>query len=99
VTNEILPAIRKHGGYLTPKTVEEALLSPDTIIRLATDLKREQESRRAAEAERARLEIANQQIADQFAGHCNTKIINKVYLHIADAPEFLLEQSKGKKKH
>ena len=37
VTSEILPAIRKHGGFLTREKVEEVLLSPDTIIRLATD--------------------------------------------------------------
>lgn len=30
VTSEVLPAIRKHGGYLTPEKVEEALLNPDT---------------------------------------------------------------------
>ena len=37
VTSEVLPAIRKHGGYLTPEKVEEALLNPDTIIKLATE--------------------------------------------------------------
>lgn len=41
VTSEVLPAIRKHGGYLTPSKVEEVLLDPDTIIRLATALKEE----------------------------------------------------------
>jgi prophage antirepressor-like protein len=41
VTSDVLPAIRKHGGYLTPDKVEEALLNPDTIIRLATQLKTE----------------------------------------------------------
>lgn len=45
VTSEVLPSIRKHGGYLTPEKVEEALLNPDTIIRLATDLKAEREKR------------------------------------------------------
>lgn len=50
VTGEVLPSIRKHGGYLTPVKLEEALLSPDTIIRLATDLKREQEQRKEAES-------------------------------------------------
>lgn len=45
VTGEVLPSIRKHGGYLTPEKVEEALLNPDTIIRLATDLKAEREKR------------------------------------------------------
>lgn len=42
---EILKAIRKHGGYLTPQKVEEALLNPDTIIQLATQLKEEREKR------------------------------------------------------
>lgn len=42
---EVLPSIRKHGGYLTPEKVEEALLNPDTLIRLATDLKTEREKR------------------------------------------------------
>lgn len=49
VTSEVLPAIRKHGGYLTPEKVEEVLLNPDTIIALATNLKAEQEKRKAAE--------------------------------------------------
>ena len=41
VTSEVLPAIRKHGTYMTDKTIEEVLTNPDTIIRLATDLKNE----------------------------------------------------------
>jgi len=41
VADEILPAIRKHGGYLTPAKIEQALLNPDTIIKLATTLKEE----------------------------------------------------------
>lgn len=43
VMHEVLPAIRKHGGYLTPAKIEEVLLNPDTIIRLATELKDERE--------------------------------------------------------
>ena len=49
VTSQVLPAIRKHDGYLTPEKVEEVLLNPDTIITLATNLKAEQEKRKAAE--------------------------------------------------
>lgn len=47
VTSEVLPAIRKHGGYLTPAKIEEVLLNPDTIIQLATRLKQEQEEKAA----------------------------------------------------
>ena len=46
---EVLPAIRKHGGYLTPEKIEEALLNPDTLIQLATNLKEERTQRLLAE--------------------------------------------------
>lgn len=49
VTSEILPAIRKHGGYLTPDKVEEILTNPDAIIRIATQLKEERAKRAEAE--------------------------------------------------
>ena len=42
VFDEVLPSIRKHGGYLTPEKIEEVLLNPDTIISLANQLKDEQ---------------------------------------------------------
>lgn len=50
VTREVLPTIRKHGAYMTPATIEEVLTDPDTIIKLATDLKRERERRLELEA-------------------------------------------------
>lgn len=43
VTSEILPSIRRHGAYMTPETIEDVLLNPDTIIRLAQQLKAEKE--------------------------------------------------------
>lgn len=49
VTNEVLPTIRKHGAYMTPEKIEEALLNPDTIIQLANRLKDEREQRLIAE--------------------------------------------------
>lgn len=52
VTREVLPSIRKHGGYLTEAKVEEVLTDPDTIIRLATDLKAERARRAELEAQR-----------------------------------------------
>lgn len=53
VNNEILPAIRKHGGYLTPAKIEEVLSDPDTIIALAQNLKTERAKRKQLEAEKA----------------------------------------------
>lgn len=51
VTHEVLPSIRKRGGYLTPEATREALRDPDFIIQLATDLKEERAARAKAEAE------------------------------------------------
>ena len=53
VTSEVLPSIRKHGAYMTPETIERTLLHPDFIIKLAQNLKDEQEKRKAAEAQLA----------------------------------------------
>ena len=39
VTHEVLPTIRKTGGYLTPEKVEEALCNPDVLIDLAQQIK------------------------------------------------------------
>ena len=54
VFDEVLPSIRKHGAYMTPETIEQALTDPDTIIRIATQLKDEREKRRQLEAEAER---------------------------------------------
>ncbi len=51
VTSEVLPAIHKHGAYMTPQTIEKALLNPDTIINLATQLKEEQQKRKRLQEE------------------------------------------------
>lgn len=51
VTSEVLPAIRKHGAYMTPETIEAVLMNPDTIIRLATDLKAERERNQALQTQ------------------------------------------------
>lgn len=49
IYEEVLPSIRKHGAYMTDEKIEEALLNPDTIINLATQLKEEREGRLIAE--------------------------------------------------
>ena len=49
VTSEVLPQIRKHGAYMTDDTLEKALTSPDFLIKLATELKKEKEQRKTLE--------------------------------------------------
>ena len=48
VTNEVIPSIRKRA-YMTPETLEKVLLSPDTLMQLAQNLKDEQEKRKVLE--------------------------------------------------
>lgn len=59
VTSEVLPSVRKHGAYLTDQKVEEVLTDPDTLIKLATQLKAER-----AETERLKEQhrLAEEQI-------------------------------------
>lgn len=49
VTSEVLPSIRKHGAYMTDDVLHRAITEPDFLIQLATELKEEQEKRRALE--------------------------------------------------
>lgn len=51
VTNEVLPTIRRHGAYLTDDKIEEILSNPDTIIKLATELKEKREKIKQLETE------------------------------------------------
>ncbi|WP_273711522.1 phage antirepressor [Leuconostoc mesenteroides] len=45
VTSEVIPSVLKHGAYLTDQKIEEVLTNPDTIIRLATELKEERQAK------------------------------------------------------
>ena len=35
IAGEVVPSIRKHGAYMTEKTLEKALTNPDFLIQLA----------------------------------------------------------------
>ena len=60
VTSEVIPSIRKHGAYMTPETLEAAILNPDTMIKLCTALKDEQDKRKALEVANAELVVERQ---------------------------------------
>ena len=74
VTSEVLPSIRKHGGYMTPEKVEEALMNPDVMIRLATELKAERQKRQALSklADEQGAQIAKMQPKALFADAVST---------------------------
>lgn len=40
VMEEVLPAIRKTGAYMTPETIEQVIMNPDAMITILTELKR-----------------------------------------------------------
>ena len=50
VTSEVLPAIRKHGVYATPQTIDNLLAAPDNAIKVFQTLKEERQLRQIAEA-------------------------------------------------
>lgn len=77
ITDEVLPSIRKHGGYLTDQTVEEVLNDPDTIIQLATNLKAER-ARRAALEQQATVDAPKVEAYDRFIDADGTYSVGNV---------------------
>lgn len=63
ITHEVIPAIRKHGMYATPDTVEKILEDPDTIIRILQEMK-EERARRVKAEEQIRLDAPKVLFAD-----------------------------------
>ena len=80
---EILKSIRKHGGYLTPETIEKVLNNPDTIIHLANQLKASQAQVRelevAREVDKPLVEFANSvaRSEDSISVGCMAKILKQ----------------------
>lgn len=60
VTTEVLPAIRRHGAYMTEQTLEAALSSPEFLIKLATELKDAKDNNKKLEAVNANLTVEKQ---------------------------------------
>ena len=61
ITHDVIPSIRKHGAYMTPQTIEDLIMNPDSIIQLATTLKQEREKRVALEET---VSVQQQQITE-----------------------------------
>ena len=55
ITHEVIPAIRKHGAYMTPEVIQKSLQDPDFMIQILQNLKQEQERNRALEADNERM--------------------------------------------
>ena len=60
VTSEVLPSIRKHGAYMTPETLQAAILNPDTLIQLCQQIKAEQDKNAVLTAANSQLTVEKQ---------------------------------------
>lgn len=88
VTSEVLPAIRKHGGYLTESKIEDALLNPDVLIKLATNLKEEQQARRTLEVENSKLVVDNE-IMQPKAKYFDDLVESKLLTNFRDTAKMI----------
>lgn len=57
VTSEVIPAIRKHGAYATPITIDKIIANPDFGIRLLCDLKAERDKNKELQAINSALTV------------------------------------------
>ncbi|MCP1276277.1 phage antirepressor [Leuconostoc citreum] len=81
VTSEVIPSVLKHGAYMTDKTIEDVLTNPDTIIRLATDLKNEQQAKLALQQENSVLLQQNNEMKPK-ADYTDLVLSNKALVNI-----------------
>lgn len=77
VTSEVLPSIRKHGAYMTPETLQAAILNPDTMIELCRRLKEEQERATALQEENTSMR-PKALFADSVAASGSTILVGEL---------------------
>lgn len=84
VADEIIPSIRKHGAYMTPETLQAAILNPDTMIQLCQQLKAEQDKNKVLQIQNSRLTVDNQIMqpkalfADSVAASGSTVLVGEL---------------------
>ena len=88
VTSEVLPSIRKHGAYMTPETLKQALLNPDTLLDLALRLKSSMETiernkQRIAEQEKQlQLQAPAVEYCNDVLSASNLHTVNSIAVHL-----------------
>lgn len=78
MADEVIPSIRRRGAYMTPEVIEKALLSPEFIIRLATELKEEQQRNRELEIKNNTLTTSNAMLAKQERTWEPQQVVNRL---------------------
>lgn len=76
VTSEVIPSVMKHGAYMTDSKIEEVLTDPDTLIRLATQLKEERQEKKRLE-EQVQLQAPKVEMAEKLLGADDASISMK----------------------
>ena len=51
IADEVIPSIRRHGAYMTPKTIKDLINNPDMLVEVAIALRDEQQKRIRAESD------------------------------------------------
>ena len=87
-THEVIPSIRRHGAYMTPETLEAAILNPETMIKLCTALKEEQDKRKALEAVNSALAV-NLEIARPKAEYFDQLVDRNLLTNIRETAKQL----------
>ena len=59
ITHDVIPSIRKHGAYMTPETLQAAIMNPDIMIQLCQQLKAEQDKNTALRADLSKATVQN----------------------------------------
>lgn len=77
VTSEVLPSVRKHGAYMTPETLEAAILNPDYLVKIATALKAETDKRKALET-KVQADAPKVLFADAVAASKSTVLVGEL---------------------
>ena len=94
VTSEVLPAIRKHGAYMTDNTLEKALLNPDYLIELANVIKDEREKNLQLQKHNSILSVENE-IMKPKADYFDELVSRKLNTNFRDtAKMFGIKESK-----
>ena len=78
ITSEVLPSIRKHGAYMTEQTLEQALLSPDFLIQLASKLKEEQEHNKRLTQKNKELATTNAALSKEINTWNPREVLNSL---------------------
>lgn len=77
ITHEVIPAIRRHGVYAAPDTLEQMLKDPDSMIKILQTLKEERAARLDAE-EKNRANAPKVLFADSVAQAENEILIGEL---------------------